>query len=439
MFDSLTLRFAASVCLKLCILATILGLFPAIGWSQEYTITNLGTLGGTSSYANFVNDNGQVVGTANITGDTHGDAFLYAKGVMTDLAPGESTFGSTAVAINDQGHIVLNLYLDGNGDSESYLWNGINLMDLGAGGATSMNSSDMVVGYTLSLSYWVYANGQLDSSPGYQLPSPGVMAVATSVNDAGEIAGGCWDATPYDYGWGCVFGPNGAHNLQNLAGGQFPTPVINSSGTTCSYDINSNFSIWSNNGTQTVAIPFGYGAACAGLDDFGVAVGSYYFSNSENEKDAVVYDRLHGLRNLNKLIPQLSIKGHSLRIASAVAISDTGFIAANCVYSVLHGSSETHACLLTPNPVKILKDNILQLAKGDPDCIQCRTELDPLAEDLPDSLVGLSTAKQTKVSGIVNAIANDLLKLFNAKRINQDTETLLQHDCLRVQEALNRD
>jgi hypothetical protein len=259
-----------------------------------------------------------------------------------------------------------------------------------------MNSSDMVVGYTLSLSYWVYANGQLDSSPGYQLPSPGVMAVATSVNDAGEIAGGCWDATPYDYGWGCVFGPNGAHNLQNLAGGQFPTPVINSSGTTCSYDINSNFSIWSNNGTQTVAIPFGYGAACAGLDDFGVAVGSYYFSNSENEKDAVVY-------------------------------------------SVLHGSSETHACLLTPNPVKILKDNILQLAKGDPDCIQCRTELDPLAEELPDSLVGLSTAKQTKVSGIVNAIANDLLKLFNAKRINQDTETLLQHDCLRVQEALNRD
>jgi hypothetical protein len=142
--------------------------------------------------------------------------------------------------------------------------------------------------------------------------------------------------------------------------------------------------------------------------------------------------------SLNELVAHPTSGPHFV-VEGANAISNTGYIAASCLYTGLHRKVETHACLLTPNPVKILKDNILQLAKGDPECIQCRTELDPLAEELPNSLVGLSPAKQAKVSTIVNLIANDLLSIFDASKINQEAETLLQHDCLIVQKALNRD
>jgi hypothetical protein len=48
--------------IKLFLLTAALALFPALGWSQEYTVTNLGTMGGTNSVAAAVNDYGVVVG-----------------------------------------------------------------------------------------------------------------------------------------------------------------------------------------------------------------------------------------------------------------------------------------------------------------------------------------------------------------------------------------
>ena len=64
-------------------------------------MTNLGTLGGTDSYATTINEVGQVAGYSNsASGQRH--AFLYSNGVMTDLG----TLGGTAsyaVDINGAG------------------------------------------------------------------------------------------------------------------------------------------------------------------------------------------------------------------------------------------------------------------------------------------------------------------------------------------------
>jgi probable HAF family extracellular repeat protein len=71
-------------------------------------MTNLGTLGGTSSGASGINASGQVVGVSETAGGTY-DAFLYYEGVMTDLnslLPAGSDWDlEVAAAINDSGQI----------------------------------------------------------------------------------------------------------------------------------------------------------------------------------------------------------------------------------------------------------------------------------------------------------------------------------------------
>jgi len=55
----------------------------------RYTVTDLGTLGGTFSFATGINNNGLVDGFSNLQGDVDQHAFFWRDGVMTDLG----TFG----------------------------------------------------------------------------------------------------------------------------------------------------------------------------------------------------------------------------------------------------------------------------------------------------------------------------------------------------------
>jgi probable HAF family extracellular repeat protein len=122
-------------------------LSSGLAWSQEeYILTDLGTLGGSKSAVIAVNNAGQVIGSAAVTGSGHSDPFLYSNGKMTDVWTGGTQFGGTTVAINNNGHFVVNYNLDAAGDTESFLWDGVIWSDLGIGGATGMNSSDTVVG-----------------------------------------------------------------------------------------------------------------------------------------------------------------------------------------------------------------------------------------------------------------------------------------------------
>jgi probable HAF family extracellular repeat protein len=70
----------------------------------RYTVTDLGTFGGTNSDCNGINNQGQVVGLAdNAAGWSR--AFLYSGGTMADLG----TFGGpvgVATGINDKGDVV---------------------------------------------------------------------------------------------------------------------------------------------------------------------------------------------------------------------------------------------------------------------------------------------------------------------------------------------
>ena len=52
--------------------------------AQSYTVTDLGTFGGTFSQGQAINTAGQVTGIANTAGDAAFHEFLYSGGVMTD-------------------------------------------------------------------------------------------------------------------------------------------------------------------------------------------------------------------------------------------------------------------------------------------------------------------------------------------------------------------
>ena len=73
---------------------------------------DLGTLGGSSSGAAGIDDYGQVVGLSSTAGDTTVHAFLYSSGVMHDLnnliSAGSGCEVVAAVAINDGGQIAGN-------------------------------------------------------------------------------------------------------------------------------------------------------------------------------------------------------------------------------------------------------------------------------------------------------------------------------------------
>jgi probable HAF family extracellular repeat protein len=136
---------------------TDLAVTRATLWSGS-TTTDLGTLGGASSYAYGINDAGQVVGFAHPAGDVEIHAALWNGGNATDLGTlGGAT--SAALGINNAGQVVgFSITADGT-KSHAMLWNGSTATDLNtfldasavsAGwylqGATDINDNGWIVG-----------------------------------------------------------------------------------------------------------------------------------------------------------------------------------------------------------------------------------------------------------------------------------------------------
>lgn len=100
---------------------------------QAGVMTDVGTLGGANSYPNAFSEDGAIVGySRDAAGATH--AFLWRDGVLQDLGTLGGSF-SVAAAINANGQVV-GQSATASGENHAFLWDGVELRDLGTLGGS---------------------------------------------------------------------------------------------------------------------------------------------------------------------------------------------------------------------------------------------------------------------------------------------------------------
>ena len=172
-----------------------LGESPVRAQAPQYVVQDLGTLGGQLSFAQGVNNVGQVVGRSTLAGETVTRAFLFSGGTMIDIG----TLGgldSVAVAINDAGQIAG--YADRTGDTSTRAYVrpvGGPLTDLGTLGGTDS------IGAGINVSGQVAGWANLTANAGYHAfrSTGGVMtdlgtlggtnSVGHGINSTGQVTG----------------------------------------------------------------------------------------------------------------------------------------------------------------------------------------------------------------------------------------------------------
>jgi probable HAF family extracellular repeat protein len=267
---------------------------------------DLGTLGGTQSWALGINSGGQVVGFSYISGDRDNHPFLYnGSSHMQDLGTLDSEC-DYAIGINNSGQVVggpIFNYPNGGacGDrgGHAFLYSGTGPMeDIGTLGgyycsATSINDNGQIVGYS-----WDYGRAFLYSGGIMQdLGSP--YTVANAINNAGEIVG-------YFYN-----GYN-SHAFKYIGSGP-----IQDLGT-----LGGNYSI------------------ATAINNNGQIVGTSSHPEWGSDSYAFIYGGDGPMKDLCSLIDPSS----SLKLNVAMAINDKGQI----VGYGTNSSGQTHAFLLTP-------------------------------------------------------------------------------------------
>jgi autotransporter-associated beta strand protein/probable HAF family extracellular repeat protein len=324
--------------------------FSAQAIAATYTITDLGSLGGTVTSAARINSSGEIAGNSqDSTGTSY--AFTWLNGTMTSLGSlnGRTTF---ARAINDFGEVAGNL---SNADIFTYSSNG-QLSDIGIplGGTTcranGINNLGQITGQ-LTFSGQV-VRGFLYSPATGQTTNIGTMSgnasdfsYGSSVNDLSQIEGDSINSNGLDHAY--IWTNGSFHDLGTLGGLYSSGVMLNDEGHAVgtaampdSTPQHSDFHVFFFDGTKMNdcgTLGGNYGNANA-INDFDVVVGYTYLSDNTTSAPFIWSNGV--MTNLNSLIPANS--GDTL--TTAMGINNSGEIVANGFNS----KGQHAAFLLTP-------------------------------------------------------------------------------------------
>ena len=202
----------------------------------RFTITDLGTLGGATTKAMGINENGQIAGASQ--SGSYLTAFLWDDGTMTNLGALGGQ-GSWAYDVNDSGQVVGGSPL-GGGNNHAFRWQQSGgMQDLGTlGGPNSyafeINDSGQAVGYACCAPDTYLSHAVLWSSGGgivdlgdLDLQWPAISA-AYGINDAGQVVGGSYDASANFHAF--LWQNGGMQDLGTLGGDYSSAEAINENG-----------------------------------------------------------------------------------------------------------------------------------------------------------------------------------------------------------------
>jgi probable HAF family extracellular repeat protein len=364
-----------------------------------YHVLNLGTLGGSSSSGNAINDLGWVVGIANLTGNTAGHATLWAYGLKLDLGTLGGLNSAVSWPVKNNRGLIAGIAETATpnplGESWScsaffptaptydnclgfvWQWGAITpLPTLGGynGYAAGANNSGQVAGWAettfhdptcvapqvLQFEPVIYGlgKGKIQQLPTFPGDPDGA---ATAINDEGQavgISGTCFVAVGSFSAAHALLWQNGTvTNLGSLGGIAWNTPgAINNRGVVVGFsdlpgdeDGNPNFHAFrwtSESGMQDLkTLPGDALSEATGVNDQGQIVGVSYAAGFANPRAFLWQNGV--MTDLNTLIPG----GSSLYLLSANDINNEGIITGQaCV--LINGActadSETPAFLAIP-------------------------------------------------------------------------------------------
>jgi probable HAF family extracellular repeat protein len=323
---------------------------------STYAITDLGTLGGASSWANAINNAGQVVGNAQTAGGSY-HPFLYSSGVLTDLGILPGFANSGALAINDFGQVAVSAGSADTTVNGAFLWqSSTGLTPLGNLGSSytvphALNNATtahavQVVGEgqtpgDVVRHAWIWQNGVMTDLNTLIPPGSGwVLTKATGINDNQQIAG-----------WGKINGQTHAFLWQ--VGGGVPTDLgvlpggtesvanaINKTGQAAGAS-DGHAALWTSTGISDLGTrPKDVGSQALALNNLSqVQVVGYSLAASGVNQHAVLWQN----GNVVDLTKQIGSNSGWAQLTYAYGVNDAGRIAGQGI-----GPSGNHAFLLTP-------------------------------------------------------------------------------------------
>jgi probable HAF family extracellular repeat protein len=357
----------------------------AAAHAASYTVIDLGTLGGTESFASGLNASGQVAGASYTTADVAYHTFLWkpttpngASGTKTDLGTlgGTDSFGN---GLNAGGQVAGESDTTGDAATHAFLWKPTT-----PGGASGTMHDLLTLGGTNSYGYGINATGQVTgasdrtgdsrthaflwkpsvpngtSGTMYNLGSlGGSESDGGAINASGQVSGS--SLTTADVAYRAFLwkpsSPNGTsgtmHDLLTLGGTESFGGSINASGQVAGFsnttgDAAYHAYLWTpttpngNSGTMLDLTTLG------GLNSYsynvgagGQVVGASEVQITSGDTHAFLYTSSSGMVDLNTLIAPLS----GWELLDASAINDVGQITGQGLIG-----GEYHAYLLMPVP-----------------------------------------------------------------------------------------
>jgi probable HAF family extracellular repeat protein len=341
----------AIVCLIALLLPPVFPVRHGKAQAVNYTVTDLGTLGGAQSRAYGIDECGRVVGEATLASapNSNPHPFFWNDGQMTDMGTLNGSSG-TANAINALGFAA-------GAAAHAFIWSaGGGQIDIGAlpGGAfaaaNDINDTNQVVGVS-EINQFTNRSFLWQQSTGMQeLPTlGGATATAYGINNAGQIVGTA--AVPSGDGHAFLLSGGVMNDLGTLAGGRSSVAhEISEDGHVVGYSFLPSPSanvpfhgfIWSSaTGMMDMGTLNGSSQSIAyDINSAGQAVGTSQVALGDDH--AFIYTVATGMTDLHDLTP-----GSGWTLREARAINDRGQI----VGFGVNPSGQTHGFLLTPDNV----------------------------------------------------------------------------------------